>query len=43
MKIPYEKSMQALLFTLIIGMAISLVDANAVETEESNIELPAID
>jgi len=43
MKYRYAKSMQVLLFTLMIGMAVSLIDANAVETEGHNIELPAID
>jgi len=43
MKYLYGRSMQILLFTLVMGMAISLFDANAAETTGRTIELPVGD
>jgi len=43
MKHIYGKCMQILLFTLVIGMAISLLEANAAETKGRMIELPVGD
>jgi hypothetical protein len=43
MRHAYPKSMQALLLTLIIGMAISLADANGSEAQVATPELPAGD